>query len=92
MAAADNYLQADCKSRRSAEVYRGGAGLPNEDGTQYGSRPADSIGLRGGSYCRRPDSVAVAFHQSLLSFSPTKNVKYTTSRENTFQHDMQYRQ
>ena len=55
-----------CKLLRIAEVSRDGAGLPYEDSMQYGfpycgykeSRPAGSIGLRGGSYCRRPGSVS----------------------------------
>ena len=55
-----------CKSLRIAEVSRDGAGLPYEDSMQYGfpycgykeSRPAGSIGLCGGSYCRRPGSVS----------------------------------
>ena len=34
-------------------------------------------GLRRRSYCRRPGSVGAAFHQPLLSLSPTKNVNYT---------------
>ena len=40
------------------------------------SRPAGSIGLCGGSYCRRPGSVGGHFHQPLLSLSPTKNGNY----------------
>ena len=54
-----------CKSLRIAEVSRDGAGLPYEDSMQYGvsvlrlsRKPAGSIGLRGGSYCRRSGSVS----------------------------------